>query len=144
MEGLRELRDVLNWREICFETSPSSWKSITEMPIPSSEKVGGGILVIDFQANLFMSSEWFQNLQSEFIFNLRRPSTLYDLPFQSYVDKRQDWFQSNRDCWFSMEPNRTRSWLQWTTTVRWANSIKYPINWPLQKWCDHYLKYLVL
>jgi hypothetical protein len=42
-------------------------------------KVGTGILVTDFQENVFMSSEGFQ-----FLMNLRRHSTLYDLPFQSY------------------------------------------------------------
>ncbi len=47
-------------------------------------KVGTGILVTDFQENVFMSSEGFQNLQNKFLMNLRRHSTLYDLPFQSY------------------------------------------------------------
>ncbi len=58
------------------------------MPTPSfeksSEKVGVGILVIDFQGNILMSSDRFQN---KFLFNLRRHSTLCDLPFRSYVDK---------------------------------------------------------
>jgi hypothetical protein len=31
-----------------------------------------------------MSSDGFQNLQNKFLFNLRRHSTLHDLPFQSY------------------------------------------------------------
>ncbi len=43
------------------------WKSITKISIPtfpkSSEKVGVGILVIDFQGNIFMSSDEFHNLQ---------------------------------------------------------------------------------
>jgi hypothetical protein len=60
-------------------------KSITRIPIPtfakSCEKEGVGILVIDFQGNILMSSDRFQN---KFLFNLRRHSTLYDLPFQSY------------------------------------------------------------
>jgi hypothetical protein len=47
-------------------------------------KLGIGILVIDFQENISMSSDRFQNLQNKFLFNLRRHSTLYDLPFQSY------------------------------------------------------------
>jgi hypothetical protein len=47
-------------------------------------KVGIGILVIHFQENIFMSSDGFQNLQNKFLFNLRRHSTLYGLPFQSY------------------------------------------------------------
>jgi hypothetical protein len=45
----------------------------------SSEKVG-----VDFQGNIFMSSDGFQNLRNKFLFNLRRHSTLYDLPLQSY------------------------------------------------------------
>jgi hypothetical protein len=61
------------------------WKSITKMPTPTFsldfEKLGIGIVVIDFQGDIFMSSDRFQN---EFHFNLRRHSTLYDLPFQSY------------------------------------------------------------
>jgi hypothetical protein len=47
-------------------------------------KVHIGILVVDFQENLLMSSVGFQNLQNKFLFNLRRHRTLYDLPFQSY------------------------------------------------------------
>jgi hypothetical protein len=58
------------------------------MPAPTFsldfEKVGIGILVIDFQENLLMSSDGFQNLLNKFLFNLRRHSTLEDLPFQSY------------------------------------------------------------
>ncbi len=58
------------------------------MPTPTFSldfsKVSMDILLIDFQGNIFMSSERFQNLQNEFLFNLRRHSTLYDLPFQSY------------------------------------------------------------
>jgi hypothetical protein len=58
-----------------------SLKSIAKIPIAtfekSSEKVGVDILVIDFQGNIFMSSD-------TFLFNLRRHSTLYDLPFHSY------------------------------------------------------------
>ncbi len=57
------------------------------MPTSIFEKVGAGILVMDFQGNIFMSSDGFQNLQKTFFFNLRRHSTLYDLPFPSYVDK---------------------------------------------------------
>ncbi len=60
-------------------------KSVTKIPIPtfakSSEKVGVGILVVDFQGNVFMSSDGFQN---KFLFDLRCHSTLHDLPFQSY------------------------------------------------------------
>ncbi len=45
-------------------------KSITKIPIPTfakpSEKAGVGILVIDFQGNIFMSSDGFQNLQTNF------------------------------------------------------------------------------
>jgi hypothetical protein len=59
------------------------WKYITKMSIPtfakSSENVGVGILVIDFQ-----DPDGFQNLRNKFLFNLRRHSTLYKLPFQSY------------------------------------------------------------
>ncbi len=96
MEGLRELSDVLNWSKILFRRfwNPSelikmfSWKSTTKIPIPSfaksSQKVGVGILVIDFQGNILMSSDGFQNLLNKFLFNLRRHSTPYDLPFQSY------------------------------------------------------------
>jgi hypothetical protein len=65
-----------------------SWKSITKIPFPtfakSSEKVGIDILVIDFQGNIFMNSDEFQNLLNKFLFNLRPHSTLYDLPCQSY------------------------------------------------------------
>jgi hypothetical protein len=43
-----------------------------------------GILVIDFQENILMISDRFQNLLKTFLFNLRRHSTLYNLPFQSY------------------------------------------------------------
>ncbi len=57
MECCTELSDVLNWREICFE---------------------------DFERNILMSSDGFQNLQNKFLFNLTRHSTLYDFPFQSY------------------------------------------------------------
>ncbi len=61
------------------------------MPTPTFSlnfaKVSIGILVIDFQGNIFMSSDKFQNLQNKFLFNLRRQSSLYDLPFQSYVYK---------------------------------------------------------
>ncbi len=50
------------------------------MPIPnfakSSEKVGVGILVLDFQENIFIRSEGFQTLLNKFLFNLRRHSTL--------------------------------------------------------------------
>jgi hypothetical protein len=63
-------------------------KSMTKMPTPTFSldfaKVSIDILVIDFQENIFMSSGGFQNLQNEFLFNLRRHLTLYDLPFQSY------------------------------------------------------------
>ncbi len=59
------------------------WKSITKILIPIFE-VGVSILVIDFQGNIFMSSDGFQNLQNKILFNLRRHSTFYDLPFQSY------------------------------------------------------------
>jgi hypothetical protein len=54
----------------------------------SIEKVGVGILVIDFQGNIIMSSNGFQNLQNKFPFNLTRRSTLYNLPFQSYDQKK--------------------------------------------------------
>ncbi len=47
-------------------------------------KLGIGILVIDFQQNILMNSDMFQNLQNKFLFSLRRHSTLYDLPFQRY------------------------------------------------------------
>ncbi len=64
------------------------WKSITKMPTPAFSldfaKVGIGILVIDFYGNILMSSDGFQNLLNKFLFNLRRHSTLYDFPFQSY------------------------------------------------------------
>jgi len=57
-----------------------SWKSITKIPILTfakfSEKGDVGILVIDFQENIFMSSDSFQNLQNKFLFNLRRNSNL--------------------------------------------------------------------
>jgi hypothetical protein len=58
------------------------------MPTPTFSldfsKVGIDILVRDFQGSTFMSSDRFPNLQNKFPFNLRRHSTLYDLPFQSY------------------------------------------------------------
>jgi hypothetical protein len=50
----------------------------------TSEKIGISILVIDFQGNIFMSSDGSQNLLNKFLFNLRRHSTLYDFPFQNY------------------------------------------------------------
>jgi hypothetical protein len=50
----------------------------------SSEKLGVGILVIDLRGNILMSLDRFQNLQNKSPFNLRRHSTVYDLPFQSY------------------------------------------------------------
>jgi hypothetical protein len=57
-------------------------KSITNMSTPTFsldfEKVGTGILVIDFQGNIFMSSGRFQNLRNKFLFNLRRHSTLHN------------------------------------------------------------------
>jgi hypothetical protein len=44
-----------------------SLKSIAKIPIAtfekSSEKVGVDILVLDFQGNIYMSSDRFQNLQ---------------------------------------------------------------------------------
>jgi hypothetical protein len=71
-----------------------SWKSITKIPIPSfaksSEEADVNILVIDFQGNIFMSSDKFQNLQKEFLFNLRRHLTLYDLPFPSYNQSKMN------------------------------------------------------
>jgi hypothetical protein len=58
------------------------------MPTPifslDFEKVGIGILVIDFQEKNFMSSGGFLNLQNKFLLNSRRHSTLYNLPLQSY------------------------------------------------------------
>ncbi len=64
------------------------WKSITKIRIPtfekSSEKVGIGILVIDFQEKILMSSDKFQNLPNKFLFNLRRHLTLQDVLFQRY------------------------------------------------------------
>ncbi len=58
------------------------------MPTPTFSldfaKVGIGVLVIDFQGNILMSSDRFENLLNKFLFNLRRHSTLYDLLFQSY------------------------------------------------------------
>jgi hypothetical protein len=58
------------------------------MPTPTFsldfEKVGIEILVIDFQENILMNSGRFQNLLNNFLFNLIRHSTLYDLPFQNY------------------------------------------------------------
>ncbi len=64
------------------------WKSITKIPTSTFsldfENVGIGILVIDFQADIFMNLGRFQNLLNKFLFNFRRHSTLEDLPFQSY------------------------------------------------------------
>jgi hypothetical protein len=55
------------------------------MPTPTFSmdfaKVGMGI---DFQKNILMSSDGFQNLLKTFLFNLRRHSTVSNLPFQSY------------------------------------------------------------
>jgi len=55
------------------------------MPTPTFSmdfsKVGIGI---DFQENILMSSDRFQNLLKTFLFNLTRHSTLSNLPFQSY------------------------------------------------------------
>jgi hypothetical protein len=92
MEGLRDLSDVLNLFGRYWNRSELlqmfSWKSITKIPIPTfakfNEKVGIGILVIDFQENILIRSDGFQNLQNKFCFNLRCHSTLCDLPFQSY------------------------------------------------------------
>jgi hypothetical protein len=57
------------------------------MPTPTFsvdfEKVGIGILVIDFQGNIFMSSDRFQNLPNKFPFNLKRHSTLHESYDQS-------------------------------------------------------------
>jgi hypothetical protein len=68
-----------------------SGKSITKMPTPTFSlyfsKVAIGILVIDFQGNVFMSPNRFQN---KFLFNLRRHLTLYDLPFQSYDQSKMN------------------------------------------------------
>jgi hypothetical protein len=52
-------------------------------------KVGIGILVIDFQESIRMSSDRFENLQNKFLFNLRRHSTLYDLLFQGYDQSKK-------------------------------------------------------
>jgi hypothetical protein len=58
------------------------------MPTPAFSldfaKVGIEILVIDFRKKILMSSDGFQNLLNKFLFNLRRYSTVYELPFQSY------------------------------------------------------------
>jgi len=35
------------------------WKSITKIPISTYEKFGVGILVINFQGNIFISSDAF-------------------------------------------------------------------------------------
>jgi hypothetical protein len=55
-------------------------KSITKMPTPTFSldlaKVDVGILVIDFQENIFMSSDRFQNLLNKFLYNLIRHPTL--------------------------------------------------------------------
>jgi hypothetical protein len=57
-----------------------SWKSITKIPVPTfakfSEKVGVGILVIDFQENIFMSLDGFQNLPNKFLFKNTSLSSL--------------------------------------------------------------------
>jgi hypothetical protein len=45
-------------------------------------EVGIGILVIDFQDNIFISSDGFQNLLKKFPFNLRHHTTLYNRPLE--------------------------------------------------------------
>jgi hypothetical protein len=86
------------------------WKSITKIPVPifskSSEKVGVGILVIDFQASIFMSSHRFQNLLNKFLFNLKRHSTLCDLPFQSYDQSKMS---KNVTVWQEVNPTLVES-----------------------------------
>jgi hypothetical protein len=86
MEDRRELSDVLNWR---FSNSSElikmfPWKFITKTPTRTFSldfaKVGIDILVRNFQGNILMSSERFEN---KFLFNLKRHSTLYDLPFKN-------------------------------------------------------------
>ncbi len=54
------------------------------MSTPDFSRVGIEILVIDFQENILMSSDRFKNLLNKFLFNLTRPSTLYELSFESY------------------------------------------------------------
>jgi len=56
------------------------------MPTPTFSldfsKVGIGILGIDFQDNIFISSDRFQNLLKKFPFNLRHHTTLYNRPLE--------------------------------------------------------------
>jgi len=87
------------------------WKPITQIPIltfeKSSEKVGVAILVIDFQENICMSSDGFPNLLNKFLFNLRRQSTLYSLPFQSYEQSKMS---KNVTVWQNMCVCYHKSW----------------------------------
>ncbi len=104
MEGRRELSDVLNWREICSEDlwnlskliKMFSWKSLTKMLTPTCSldftKVAIGILVRNFQENISMSSDGFQNLLNKILFNLRRHPNLYELLFHSY-----DWSKMRKN-----------------------------------------------
>ncbi len=68
------------------------WRLRTKIPTatfsPDFEKIGIGILVTDFQENILMNLDKFQNLLNKFLFNLIRHSTLCDLPFQSYVQTK--------------------------------------------------------
>jgi hypothetical protein len=86
------------------------WKSITKMPTPTFSldfsKVAIGILVINFQGNIFMSSNRFQNLQKKILFSLRRHSTLYDLPFQSYDQSKMSKNVTVRQSYVD-KPNRS-------------------------------------
>ncbi len=81
----------------------ASWKSITKIPIRTfakfSEKLVVGILVIDFQANILMISDRFQNLLNKFRFNLRCYWTLYDPPFQNYDIKDSSMKDYFNNCW---------------------------------------------
>jgi len=78
-----------------------SWKSITKIQIPtfekSSEKLGVGILVIDFQWKILMSSGKFQN---KFHFNLWPHSTLYVINWEAENNVYIYWFRL-RPCIFN-------------------------------------------
>ncbi len=130
------------------------WKSITKIRIPtfenSSEKVGVGILVIDFQGNLFMRSGRYQNLQNKFLFSLRCNSTIYDIPFQSYDQSKMS---KNVTVWHSDPSVTWTSWFTLTLTPhphRYSElpspsasfaTLLYSDCWHFFKLCDSLKKY---
>ncbi len=95
-----------------------SWKYITKTCSLDFSKVRIGILVIDFQGNILMSSDMFQNLLNKFHFNVRRHSTLYNLRFQSYDQSN---LSENVAMWQSYVDNPK-------TSLRWAPTALYGVT----------------